>query len=83
MGTMYRTSLNLGEAIKAHRNALRLEPDNSNALRDLACAQCHTHEFSGAAETRAVLLKARPKPMHGGAGRRVRPGGRRGHGRRG
>jgi hypothetical protein len=64
MGIMHRANGSLGEAIKSYRNALRLEPENTNALRDLASAQCHTLDFVGAAETRGVLLKARPTPLH-------------------
>jgi peptide alpha-N-acetyltransferase len=64
MGVMHRANQATGEAAKAYRNALRLEPDNTNALRDLASAQCHSFEFSGAAETRAALLRARPSAYH-------------------
>ncbi|XP_062086216.1 N-terminal acetyltransferase A complex auxiliary subunit NAA15-like [Humulus lupulus] len=44
------------EAIKCYRNALRINPDNIEILRDLSLLQAQMRDLAGFVETRQQLL---------------------------
>ncbi|KAF3522933.1 hypothetical protein F2Q69_00051932 [Brassica cretica] len=48
------------EAIKCYRNALRIDPDNLEILRDLSLLQAQMRDLSGFVETRQQLLTLKP-----------------------
>uniref|UniRef100_N1QQB2 NMDA receptor-regulated 1-like protein n=1 Tax=Aegilops tauschii TaxID=37682 RepID=N1QQB2_AEGTA len=48
------------EAIKCYRNALRIDPDNIEILRDLSLLQAQMRDLSGFVETRQQLLTLKP-----------------------
>ncbi|MBA0691083.1 hypothetical protein Goari_008731 [Gossypium aridum] len=48
------------EAIKCYRNALRIDPDNIEILRDLSLLQAQMRDLTGFVETRQQLLTLKP-----------------------
>lgn len=60
-GILYRTNKNFDEAIKAYKFALRLEPESSQILRDLAVLQIQMRDYQGYIQSRLAILKARPQ----------------------
>ncbi|CAM9754442.1 unnamed protein product, partial [Discosporangium mesarthrocarpum] len=56
-GLLHRSDRNYGEAIKCYLNALRIEPENMQILRDLANLQIQIREVKGFLETRRRILK--------------------------
>eukprot|EP00775_Hariotina_reticulata_P004730 gene4730-4980_t len=58
-GLLYRSDNNYLEAIKCYLNALRLDKDNVQILRDLAMLQIQMRDLSGFVETRHRLLQLR------------------------
>lgn len=59
-GLLYRADRNYAEAIKCYRNALRLEKENVQIMRDLCLLQAQCHDWEGFAETRRQLLVLKP-----------------------
>lgn len=59
-GLLYRQDRDYHEAVKCYRNALRIEPDNIQILRDLSLLQIHRRDLTGFAETRRKLLQVKP-----------------------
>jgi N-alpha-acetyltransferase 15/16, NatA auxiliary subunit len=59
-GLVYRFDRNYNEAIKCYRNALRLDPDNLQILRDLYLLQVQMRDLKGFAETRRTMLTLKP-----------------------
>lgn len=59
-GLLYRSRRDYREAAKAYVNALRIEPDNQQILRDLASLQVQIRDYEGLEETRRRLLTVRP-----------------------
>ncbi|XP_047341234.1 N-terminal acetyltransferase A complex auxiliary subunit NAA15-like [Impatiens glandulifera] len=59
-GLLYRSDREYREAIKCYRNALRIDPDNIEILRDLSLLQAQMRDLSGFAETRQQLLTLKP-----------------------
>ncbi|KAL5729406.1 N-alpha-acetyltransferase 16 [Ranunculus cassubicifolius] len=59
-GLLYRSDRNYREAIKCYRNALRIDPDNIEILRDLSLLQAQMRDLSGFIETRQQLLTLKP-----------------------
>ncbi|XP_058751865.1 N-terminal acetyltransferase A complex auxiliary subunit NAA15-like [Vicia villosa] len=55
-GLLYRSDREYREAIKCYRNALRIDPDNIEILRDLSLLQAQMRDLSGFVETRQQLL---------------------------
>ncbi|XP_019448115.1 PREDICTED: N-alpha-acetyltransferase 15, NatA auxiliary subunit-like isoform X1 [Lupinus angustifolius] len=55
-GLLYRSDREYREAIKCYRNALRIDPDNLEILRDLSLLQAQTRDLAGFVETRQQLL---------------------------
>lgn len=59
-GLLHRSDRNYKEAIKCYLNALRIDNDNQQILRDLSWLQVQLHDTDGFIETRRKLLVARP-----------------------
>ncbi|KAH0920507.1 hypothetical protein HID58_028167 [Brassica napus] len=60
LGLLYRSDIEYREAIKCYRNALRIDPDNLEILRDLSLLQAQMRDLSGFVETRQQLLTLKP-----------------------
>ena len=54
---MHRAKREYPEAVKCYQQALKIEPDNKQILRDLATLQIQIKDFQGHATTRYKLLK--------------------------
>ncbi|XP_024969079.1 N-terminal acetyltransferase A complex auxiliary subunit NAA15 isoform X1 [Cynara cardunculus var. scolymus] len=59
-GLLYRSDREYREAIKCYRNALRIDPDNIEILRDLSLLQAQMRDLGGFVETRQQLLTLKP-----------------------
>ncbi|KAJ1688374.1 hypothetical protein LUZ63_019764 [Rhynchospora breviuscula] len=59
-GLLYRSDREYREAIKCYRNALRIDPDNIEILRDLSLLQAQMRDFPGFVDTRQQLLSLKP-----------------------
>lgn len=59
-GLLYRSDRNYKEAIKCYLNALRIDKDNLNILRDLSFLQIQMRDMKSFAETRRKLLVMKP-----------------------
>jgi len=59
-GLLYRQDRDYFEAVKCYRQALRIDPDNIQILRDLSLLQIHRRDLTGFAETRRKLLQNKP-----------------------
>lgn len=59
-GLLYRSGRDYREAAKAYLNALRIDPDNQQILRDLALLQVQIRDYDGLEDTRRRLLTVRP-----------------------
>nr|XP_043614769.1 N-terminal acetyltransferase A complex auxiliary subunit NAA15 isoform X2 [Erigeron canadensis] len=59
-GLLHRSDREYREAIKCYRNALRIDPDNIEILRDLSLLQAQMRELAGFVETRQQLLTLKP-----------------------
>jgi len=59
-GLLYRSDRDYPEAIKCYRNALRIDPENMQILRDLSLLQVQMRDLQGFAETRRTLLTIKP-----------------------
>ncbi|XP_076930942.1 N-terminal acetyltransferase A complex auxiliary subunit NAA15-like [Bidens hawaiensis] len=59
-GLLYRSDRDYREAIKCYRNALRIDPDNIEILRDLSLLQAQMRDLAGFVETRQRLLTLKP-----------------------
>ena len=59
-GLLYRSDHNYKEAIKCYLNALRLEKENLQILRDLSLLQIQMRDLPGFVNTRRQLLTLRP-----------------------
>ncbi|KAB1218605.1 N-alpha-acetyltransferase 16, NatA auxiliary subunit [Morella rubra] len=59
-GLLYRSDREYREAIKCYRNALRIDPDNIEILRDLSLLQAQMRDLSGFVQTRQQLLSLKP-----------------------
>ncbi|KAL2926915.1 N-terminal acetyltransferase A complex auxiliary subunit NAA15 [Bienertia sinuspersici] len=59
-GLLYRSDREYREAIKCYRNALRIDPDNIEILRDLSLLQAQMRDLAGFVETRQRLLSLKP-----------------------
>lgn len=55
-GLLYRSDREYREAIKCYRNALKIDPDNIEILRDLSLLQAQMRDLAGFVETRQQLL---------------------------
>lgn len=59
-GLIYRSERNYNEAIKAYKQALRIDKDNLQILRDLSLLQIQMRDLSGFALTRHSILTLKP-----------------------
>ncbi|KAL1565087.1 N-alpha-acetyltransferase 16, NatA auxiliary subunit [Salvia divinorum] len=59
-GLLYRSDREYREAIKCYRNALKIDPDNIEILRDLSLLQAQMRDLEGFVETRQQLLTLKP-----------------------
>ncbi|KAL3676814.1 hypothetical protein R1sor_026762 [Riccia sorocarpa] len=59
-GLLYRSDREYREAIKCYRNALRIDPENIQILRDLSLLQAQMRDTAGFVETRRQLLTIKP-----------------------
>lgn len=59
-GLLYRSDTNYKEAIKCYLNALRIDPNNQNILRDLSWLQIQMRDIAGFVASRYSILKGRP-----------------------
>ncbi|XP_037585593.1 N-alpha-acetyltransferase 16, NatA auxiliary subunit isoform X2 [Cebus imitator] len=59
-GLLQRSDKKYDEAIKCYRNALKLDKDNLQILRDLSLLQIQMRDLEGYRETRYQLLQLRP-----------------------
>ncbi|EED94562.1 predicted protein, partial [Thalassiosira pseudonana CCMP1335] len=59
-GLLYRSSRDYNEAIKAYKQALRIDPQNLQILRDLSLLQIQMRDLVGFRETRLKILSFRP-----------------------
>eukprot|EP00124_Ichthyophonus_hoferi_P004113 Ihof_evm2s415 gene=Ihof_evmTU2s415 len=58
-GLLYRSDKNYEEAIKCYRNALRIDKENIQIIRDLSLLQMQTRDLEGFRETRQQLVTMR------------------------
>ncbi|XP_026193943.1 uncharacterized protein LOC34617699 [Cyclospora cayetanensis] len=61
LGLLYRQDKDYAEASKCFVQTLRLDPNNYQAMRDLAHLQIHERNLQGFLETRRHILKARSR----------------------
>lgn len=59
-GLLYRSDRDYREATKAYLNALRIDNDNQQILRDLALLQIQIRDYDGLQDTRRRLLTVKP-----------------------
>lgn len=59
-GLLYRSTRDYPEAIKAYKQALRIDPENLQILRDLSLLQIQMRDLVGFRETRLKILTFRP-----------------------
>lgn len=59
-GLLYRQDRDYQEAVKCYRQALRIDSENIQILRDLSLLQIHSRDLTGFAETRRKLLQVKP-----------------------
>ena len=59
-GLLYRSTRDYPEAIKAYKQALRIDPENLQILRDLSLLQIQMRDLAGFRETRLKILTFRP-----------------------
>jgi N-alpha-acetyltransferase 15/16, NatA auxiliary subunit len=59
-GLLYRSDHNYFQAARSYVNALRLDPENQQILRDLALLQVQIRDYEGFEESRRKLLSVRP-----------------------
>lgn len=60
LGLMHRQDKNYEEAIKSYKNALRIDKDNFQILRDLALLQLQCRQLEGAIDTRRKIILSKP-----------------------
>ncbi len=59
-GLLHRSSRNYAEAIKAYKQALRIDRDNLQILRDMGLLQVQMRDLAGFRDTRLRILTLRP-----------------------
>lgn len=59
-GLLYRSDREYREAIKCYRNALKIDPENIQILRDLSLLQAQMRDLGGYVETCRTLLTLKP-----------------------
>ena len=59
-GLLHRSDRNYNEAIKAYKQALKIDPENLQILRDMSLLQIQMRDLIGFRETRLRILTMRP-----------------------
>jgi len=59
-GLIHRANKNYPEASKCYKQALRIDPQNMQILRDLSLLQIQTRDMKGFCETRRTIMTAKP-----------------------
>jgi len=59
-GLLHRSSQNYAEAIKAYKQALRIDPENLQIMRDMGLLQVQMRDLEGFRATRLSILTLRP-----------------------
>jgi len=59
-GLIYRSERNYNEAIKAYKQALRIDPGNFQILKDMGLLQMQMRDLEGFATTQRIILELRP-----------------------
>lgn len=59
-GLLHRADRNYNEAIKAYKQALRIDADNHQILKDLSLLQIQMRDLAGFEVTRRVILQEKP-----------------------
>lgn len=59
-GLIYRSERNYNEAIKAYKQALRIDTQNIQILKDLALLQIQMRDLEGFAKTQHTILELKP-----------------------
>ena len=60
LGLVHRARREYKEAVKCYRQALRIDPDNLNILRDASLLQIQMRDHRGFVESRRRLLTLKP-----------------------
>ncbi|KAF9088025.1 N-alpha-acetyltransferase 16, NatA auxiliary subunit [Mortierella sp. GBA35] len=60
-GLLYRSDKNYEEALKCYSQALKIDKENLQILRDYSLLQVQTRNYEGFADTRHILLELRPQ----------------------
>ncbi|KAI7830391.1 NMDA receptor-regulated protein 1-domain-containing protein [Gamsiella multidivaricata] len=60
-GLLYRSDKNYEEALKCYSQALRIDKENLQIMRDYSLLQIHTRNYETFADTRHQLLELRPQ----------------------
>ncbi|KAG0310653.1 N-alpha-acetyltransferase 16, NatA auxiliary subunit [Dissophora globulifera] len=60
-GLLYRSDKNYEEALKCYSQALKIDKENLQIMRDYSLLQIHTRNYDAFAETRLQLLEMRPQ----------------------
>jgi N-alpha-acetyltransferase 15/16, NatA auxiliary subunit len=58
--SIYKQKKDFNEAAKAFQNALKLEPDNLQIMREAACLQVQVRDLTNHAASRFSILKQKP-----------------------
>ncbi|CRJ85491.1 hypothetical protein BN1708_017000, partial [Verticillium longisporum] len=58
-GLLWRAVRKYDEAIKAYKQALAIDPDSAQILRDLALLQMQTRDYPGYVQSRITMLQAK------------------------
>ncbi|KAL7544773.1 hypothetical protein ACHAWF_008138 [Thalassiosira exigua] len=59
-GLLHRSSHNYAEAVKAYKQALKIDPENLQILRDMGLLQIQVRDLRGFRDTRLRVLTLRP-----------------------
>ena len=59
-GTIYKQKKDFVEAAKCFQNALRLEPDNMQLMKETACLQVQVRDHTNHVASRLAILKQKP-----------------------
>lgn len=59
-GLIYRSERNYNEAIKAYKQALRIDKENIQILKDLALLQIQMRDLEGFTQTQHLILELKP-----------------------
>lgn len=59
-GTIYKLAKDFGEAAKCFQNALRMEPDNIQLMRETACLHIQVRDHANHVAARLAVLKSKP-----------------------